>query len=106
MMLDATQKFAESLTAEQLFGWHASLFPTSRSGMQKIVVGAWRPVEAGVMEVVSGPIGKEQIHFKAPVADRLENEMRLFLGWFEAGNRIDPVMKAGTGECKTTQSYQ
>ena len=68
MMLDATQKYAEPLTAERLFGWHASLFPTGRSGMRRITVGAWRPANIGSMQVVSGPMGREQVHFKAQVS--------------------------------------
>jgi len=95
MMLDATQKFAEPLTAERLFAWHASLFPTGRSGMHKITVGAWRPPEAGAMQVVSGPIGKERVHFEAPTADRLELEMKQFLEWFSQDASIDPVLKSG-----------
>ena len=95
MMLDATQKYAEPLTAERLFGWHASLFPTGRSGMQRITVGAWRPLEAGPMQVVSGPMGKEQVHFEAPSADRLDHEMAAFLDWFGDGSGADPVLKAG-----------
>jgi len=95
MMLDATQKYAEPLTAERLFGWHASLFPTGRSGMQRITVGAWRPLEAGPMQVVSGPMGKEQVHFEAPSADRLDHEMAAFLDWFGDGRGVDPVLKAG-----------
>jgi Fic family protein len=63
MMLDATQKFAHTLTAERLFSWHSALFPTARSGMRRITVGAWRPVEAGPMQVVSGPMGRERVHF-------------------------------------------
>src|SRR5208282_1016660 len=62
MTLDATRKFNESLTAERLFGWHAALFPTGRSGMTKITVGAWRNDESGSMQVVSGPIGRERVH--------------------------------------------
>jgi Fic family protein len=95
MMLDATQKYAEPLTAERLFGWHASLFPTGRSGMRRITVGAWRPADIGPMQVVSGPMGHERIHFEAPAADRLEREVSAFLEWFEAANGIDPVLKAG-----------
>jgi len=95
MMLDATQKHAAQLTAERLFGWHASLFPTGRSGMQRITVGAWRPPEAGPKQVVSGPIGKERVHFEAPSADRLDHEMVTFLEWFEDGSVVDPVLKAG-----------
>lgn len=95
LMLDATQHFAQSLSAERLFGWHASLFPTGRSGMQKITVGAWRPAEAGAMRVISGPVGREKVHFEAPAAERLEQEMNAFLDWFEATKGIDPVIKAG-----------
>jgi Fic family protein len=91
MMLDATDKYSEPLTAQRLYGWHASLFPTGRSGVNKIVVGAWR---MGPMQVVSGPIGREHIHYEAPVAGRLENEMQPFLEWFESGGSIDPVLKA------------
>src|SRR5208282_2264 len=95
MMVDATQKYAEPLTVERLFGWHASLFPTGRSGMRRITVGAWRPAEAGPMQVVSGPIGRERVHFEAPTADRVEHEMSVFLDWFGASKGIDPVLKAG-----------
>jgi Fic family protein len=95
MMLDATQKFSEPLTTERLFAWHASLFPTGRSGMRRITVGAWRSANIGPMQVVSGPIGREQVHFEAPSADRLAQEVTLFLEWFEAANGIDPVLKAG-----------
>ena len=95
MMLDATQKYDERLTAERLFGWHASLFPTGRSGMHRITVGGWRPAEAGPMQVVSGPMGKERVHFEAPSADRLDHEMAEFLEWFGNGGGIDPVLRAG-----------
>jgi Fic family protein len=95
MMLDATQKYAEPLTTERLFAWHASLFPTGRSGMRRITVGAWRPADVGAMQVVSGPMGRERVHFEAPIADRLGHEVSVFLDWFEATNEIDPVLKAG-----------
>lgn len=95
MMLDATQQHEQKLTSERLFSWHAALFPTGRSGMRKIVVGAWRTEDAGPMQVVSGPIGKEKVHFEAPDVERLENEMVHFLKWFNAGEGIDPVIKAG-----------
>jgi len=95
MMLDATQKYAQPLTAERLFSWHASLFPTGRSGMRRITVGAWRPADIGPMQVVSGPIGRERVHFEAPSADRLKREVSFFLKWFGAANGIDPVLKAG-----------
>ncbi|HEY0329862.1 MAG TPA: Fic family protein [Rhodopseudomonas sp.] len=95
MILDATEKYSEGLTAERLFGWHAALFPTGRSGMSKIVVGAWRTEQSGPMQVVSGPIGRENVHYEAPAAGRLETEMQRFLEWFNASSRIDPVLKAG-----------
>lgn len=94
MMLDATAKYSEGLTAERLFGWHAALFPTGRSGMSKIVVGAWRTEQSGPMQVVSGPIGREHIHYEAPSAGQLENEMQAFLEWFESGGSTDLVLKA------------
>lgn len=95
MMLDATQRFDAPLTAERLFGWHAALFPTGRSGIHKITVGAWRTGEAGPMQVVSGPIGREKVHFEAPEANRLDKEMRQFLKWFEADSDTDSVLRAG-----------
>ncbi len=95
MMLDATQRHSDPLTEDRLFGWHAALFPTGRSGMHRITVGGWRTVEAGTMQVVSGPFGKEKIHFEAPSAERLDAEMTSFLAWFEGENDMDPVIKAG-----------
>lgn len=95
MMLDATRNFDRPLTAERLFGWHAALFPTGRSGMSPITVGAWRTDETGPMQVVSGPSGKERVHFRAPDAERLAEEMSLFLEWFASPSSIDPVLKAG-----------
>jgi len=95
MMLDATGHFDRPLTDERLFAWHASLFPTGRSGMTKIRAGAWRDDRTGPMQVVSGPAGKERVHFEAPKAGRLDAEMRAFLEWFETGAGIDPVLKAG-----------
>lgn len=95
MMLDATQNFQKTLTAERLFDWHATLFPTGRSGMHKITVGAWRPEEAGSMQVISGPMGREKIHFEAPPAVKLDQDMKQFLSWLENNRKIDPVLKAG-----------
>ncbi|MDJ0865796.1 MAG: Fic family protein [Myxococcota bacterium] len=95
MMLDATQNFAAPLTTERLFGWHAALFPTGRSGMRRITVGAWRTEESGPMQVVSGPVGRETVHFEAPDARRLRAEMEVFLAWFNAPREIDPVLRAG-----------
>ncbi len=94
IVLDATQQFSKPLTKDRLFDWHAALFPTGRSGMKRITVGGWRTKDAGLMKVVSGPMGKEKIHFEAPNADRLEKEMREFLAWFEGSDDIDPVIKA------------
>lgn len=94
MMLDATQDYAAPLTAERLHNWHAALFPTGRSGMSKINVAAWRDDATGPMQVVSGPIGRERIHYEAPVAERLDGEMDKFLAWFEIA-QPDPVLKAG-----------
>ena len=94
MMLDATQKFNSELTADRLFGWHASLFPTGRSNMRKIIVGAWRDDKSGPMQVVSGDFGRERVHYQAPVAGRLNVEMESFLEWFSTEDNTDPVIKA------------
>lgn len=95
MMLDATQMFPKPLTKERLFDWHAALFPTGRSGMHKITVGGWRTAEAGPMQVVSGPIGKEKVHFEAPTTERIEKEMEAFLAWLAREDGTDPVIRAG-----------
>ncbi len=95
MMLDATRLYDRPLTAERLFSWHASLFPTGRSAMTKITVGAWRDDAAGPMQVVSGPLGNQHVHFEAPKAPRLDGEMQAFLDWFNATADIDAVLKAG-----------
>ena len=95
MMLDANRKFSEPLTKNRLFDWHAAMFPTGRSGIRRITAGAWRNADSGPMQVVSGPVGRETIHFEAPSADDLEQEMTKFLDWFEAEDEIDPVLKAG-----------
>jgi Fic family protein len=95
MMLDATRHYGRLLTADRLFSWHASLFPTERSGMTKIRVGAWRDDSTGPMQVVSGPVGKEHVHFQAPPAKRLDGEMQALLEWFNVNANIDPVLKAG-----------
>ncbi len=94
MMLDATQDYDQPLTRERLFGWHASLFPTGYSGMSKIKVGAWRDDAKGPMQVVSGPIGREYVHFEAPAAHRLEKEMTAFLEWFNSDDGTDMVLRA------------
>jgi Fic family protein len=98
MMLDATRHYDQPLTAARLQAWHAALFPTGRSGMRRVRVGAWRNDRTGPMQVTSGPAGRERVHFQAPAADRLRAELRAFLDWFKhdsAGTEIDPVLKAG-----------
>ena len=95
MMLDATTHYAQPLTAERLFGWHAALFPNGRSGLQKIIVGNWRDDANGPMQVVSEPIGRRKVHYEAPPAARLPQEMARFLNWFEAPGNADPLLTAG-----------
>lgn len=95
MMLDATRHYDQPLTADRLFSWHAALFPTGRSGMRKISAGAWRNDSDGPMQIVSGPMGRERVHFEAPAAPRVSQEMNAFLNWFNANHDMDPVMKAG-----------
>lgn len=96
MMLDATQNFSKPLGDERLFAWHGALFPTGRSGMRKIIVGAWRNDADEPMQVVSGPVGKEQVHYEAPAAPLLEREMSAFLTWAnDAGDKTDSVLRAG-----------
>jgi Fic family protein len=92
MMLDATQQYTIPLTEERLFDWHAALFPTGRSGMHKIKTAAWRD---DVMQVTSGPMGKERVHFEAPAASKVPREMSLFLEWIEKEQNLDLVLKAG-----------
>lgn len=94
MMLDATQNYKETLTENRLFGWHAALFPTGRAGMQKIVVGAWRDnTKTDPMQVVSGPMGREKVHYQAPDADLLPDEMAAFLKWFNEDETMEPLIK-------------
>jgi Fic family protein len=95
MMLDATQRFTAPLTEERLFAWHAALFPAGRSGMRRIMVGAWRDDARGPMQVVSGPVGREKVHYEAPAAPRLAGEMARFLAWANEADRADAVMRAG-----------
>ena len=95
MVLDATQNYSTPLTAERLFGWHAALFPTGYTGIKKIAVGRWRDDAKGPMQVVSGPIGHERVHFQAPAAKHLKKEMTAFLKWFNGTDDTDPVLRAG-----------
>lgn len=95
MMLDATQNFQSELTAERLFDWHGALFPAGRSGMHQITVANWRDNKAGPMQVVSGAMGRERVHFEAPDAAVLDREMQLFIDWFNnTMTDMDPVLKA------------
>lgn len=95
MIMDATMRFAMPLDEERLFGWHSALFPTGRSGLHRIIAGGWRDDHSGPMQVVSGPMGRERVHFTAPAAGRLPDEMSAFLAWFASDQGIDPVLKAG-----------
>ena len=94
MTLDATANYRDPVTDERLVAWHAALFPSGHSGMTKIRVGAWRDDARGAMQVVSGPIGRATVHYEAPTANRLPAEMAAFADWFNAEQRIDPVLKA------------
>lgn len=91
MMLDATQKYNEPLNEERLFGWHAALFPTGWSGMHKIDTGYYRK---GEMQVVSGPMGREKVHYQAPSPERVKQDMDVFLNWFDGETKLDAVLKA------------
>jgi Fic family protein len=94
MMLDATLGYDRPLTKERLFDWLAALFPTGRSGMTKITVGAWRTDKTGPMQAVSGATGHGRVHYEAPAARRIDREMTAFLKWFNDAETIDPVLKA------------
>lgn len=91
MILDATQRFDQPLTKERLFNWHAVLFPLGYSGLKKLQVGTWR---RGGVQVVSGPIGEETVHFDAPPAECIDREMTLFLDWLNQETVMDLVLKA------------
>jgi Fic family protein len=94
MMLDATQKYNDPLTRDRLCGWHAALFPTGRSGTHRITVGEWRGDKGGPMQIVSGPMGKEKVHYVAPEAHRLKEEMNRFIKWFNENKNTEPVIKS------------
>jgi len=94
MMIDATHNCFKPLTTDRLFDWHAALFPMGRSGIFKITVANWRKDKTGAMQVVSGAAGREKVHFQAPDADLIENEMNQFLEWFNGEDKIDLVIKA------------
>lgn len=91
MMMDATGKYDQPLTDERLFGWHNCLFPTGRSGMEVINVGKYR---IDPMEVVSGTLGREKVHYQAPEADAVPSEMKQFLDWFNADSTPKDYVKS------------
>lgn len=97
MVLDATTRFEKPLTAKRLFGWHAALFPTGHSGLARIRVGAWRDDAGGPMQVVSGPVHRQRVHYEAPPARRLPKEMAAFLAWVNGTTPEPPLVKAGLG---------
>ncbi|TNF55178.1 MAG: Fic family protein [Gammaproteobacteria bacterium] len=97
MVLDATANCDARVSRERLFGWHAALFPTGYSGLAKIKVGGWRDDANGPMQVVSGPIGRQRVHFEAPPADRLAFETSRFLDWLNGPSSEPPLLKAGLG---------
>ncbi|OZB32891.1 MAG: cell filamentation protein Fic, partial [Ferrovum sp. 34-44-207] len=97
MVLDATANCHAPMSRERLFGWHAALFPTGYSGLSRIKIGAWRDNATGPMQVVSGPIGRQRVHFEAPPADCLENETSRFLDWVNGVSNESPLLKAGLG---------
>ena len=97
MVLDATANCDALVTRERLFGWHAALFPTGYSGLARIKVGGWRDDTSGSMQVVSGAIGRQRVHFEAPPADRLETETSHFLDWVNGASNEPPLIKAGLG---------
>ncbi len=94
LMIDATRNYDKDLNKERLFSWHSALFPSGRSGMYRILAGQWRDDSTGPMQVVSGALGKEKVHFQAPAAAQVENEMRLFLDWFNLEQKTDLLLKA------------
>ncbi len=94
LMIDATKNYDRELNKERLFSWHAALFPTGQSGMYRIISGNWRDDSTGPMQVVSGALGKEKVHYQAPPAAQLENEMRIFFDWFNLEQNTDLVIKS------------
>ena len=95
MTLDATRNYAAPLTNTRLLAWHAALFPGGRSGLNIVLPGQWRSDGQDPMQVVSGPLGRQRVHFEAPPADRLETEIEGFLSWFNATTTADPLLRAG-----------
>lgn len=94
MMVDATQGHGATLTKKRLFAWQAALFPTGYSGLHRVRTGGWRDDANGPMQVVSGPVGRQRVHFQAPPADRLQAEMRPFLDWFNRRQEAEGLLRA------------
>jgi len=94
MMLDATQNYNKIMTPDRLFGWHSALFPSGRSGMYKIIAGRWRDDSTGPLQIVSGAMGKEKVHYQAPPAREIRKEMKSFLSWFNKGPEEDLILKS------------
>ena len=95
ILLDATQNYGRKLSTERLFGWHAALFPTGYSGIHKIRVAAWRDDREGPMQVVSGPMGREKVHYQAPPAERVNDEMKRFFSWWDKSrHEMDGILRA------------
>ncbi len=95
MILDATRNYAQPLTKERLFRWHSLLFPENKLRLGKIKVGVWRDDVGGPMQVISGPFGRERVHFEAPAAERIGKEMAAFFDWFNSDDGMDLVLRAG-----------
>lgn len=94
MMIDATENFDKPFSKDRLFAWHSALFPTAYSGMHKVLVGQWRDDSTGPMQVVSGPMGKETVHYQAPPANNIDSEMKKFIVWINKKQNNDLVIKA------------
>jgi len=95
IVMDATSKHAQDLSLDRLLSWHAALFPLGYSGIHKISAGQLRDDRLGPMQVISGAIGREKVHFEAPPASCLRSEITQFLNWFNASQSLDPYLKAG-----------
>jgi Fic family protein len=95
ILLDATANYSKKITMERIWSWHAALFPTGYSGMVKISVGQWRNDSKGPMQVISGPIGQEKVHFEAPPTKKLDREMQTFISWINTKDQLDGIIRAG-----------
>ena len=94
LIMDATKNCNKPISADRLFGWHAALFPAGRSGLYKITVGSWRIDSTGPMQVVSGAMGKEKVHYQAPDSSVILTEMDQFMDWINSKTDLEPVIKA------------